>query len=62
MQIEGGGLDKLEKTQNAPQSIKTVAHCKNYINEIILVFLKLRSKRLLRQALQSCLFGAGQLV
>jgi hypothetical protein len=26
MQLEEGGLDKLEKTQNAPQSIKTVAH------------------------------------
>jgi hypothetical protein len=26
MQSEERGLDKLEKTQNAPQSIKTVAH------------------------------------
>jgi hypothetical protein len=26
MQIEEGGLDKLEKIQNAPQSVKTVAH------------------------------------
>jgi hypothetical protein len=59
MLFEREGLDKLEKIQNAPQSIKTVAHYKNHINEIILVFLKLRSKRLLRQALLSCLFGVN---
>jgi hypothetical protein len=57
MHFERQGLDKLVKTENAPQSIKTVAHFKNHIYKIILVFLKLRSKRLLHQALLSCWFG-----